>query len=104
MAAVEEIQAQRETAVTRMHNVGCKTELVTVANAQIVLLKGARAIYTTMSHLDQAAVHHWRPKHVIPYIHRGYRGEDGKRNYLHLKHPSVVQIFAFCHANSISMN
>lgn len=57
-----------------------------------------------MSHLDQAAVHHWRPKQVIAYIHRGYRGEDGKRNSLHRKHPSVVQIFAFCHANSISMN
>lgn len=29
---------------------------------------------------------------------------ERERNSLHLEHPSVVQTFAFCHANSISMN
>lgn len=81
-SAAQNMWAQREPAVAHIHIVRCKkTALVTLANAKTVLLKRGRAADTTMSHLDQAAVHHQRPKHFITYsqwfIKRGKKGGLG---------------------------
>lgn len=49
--------------MTHINTVSYKIALVTLVDAQTVLLKRGKAAVTIMSHLDQAAVHLQRPKH-----------------------------------------
>lgn len=90
-AEAPEIWAQREHAVTHIHTVSYKTVLVTLANAQSVLLKeqGSRYNNEPSGPSSSSSPETQTLLHLQPGVYKGEErerdGGRGERDYLHLK-------------------